>query len=505
MTENRQEPGRSEEPFFESIRRSGWFRAEPRWIAGVCSGISVRTGWDVRLVRGIAIVLTLLFWIPIALYALAWFVLPNGPNGRIEAQELFAGRFDWAQLGAGVMLLIGIGSLPATFVWAPSAALWWILVIGGAVALIVYFSTSGSGTSPNVPAERVQPMSSQQPGPYGPPTPQGHQGPRGSAHVPSGQAGQPGVPPQYQPPPYQAAQYPPTPTSKYYYPKQPAAGPVISNAVAFSALGVLLLIAAGGIVLTFNSWAGARVVLATIGLIVALTGAVLAWAALTGRRGGWFLGFSIAGAILILPATALGMGLAGLAANIPHHSDYVDYGVEESIESEIPAGDYGYDEGPAESADITGANAWVESPTSQVRAAEASVIWDLTDAPYGTYDYSLDAYGSKVTILLSKDRLPEITVWERADGSLTATAQDRAVSSADLNNWVESEFVEIPTGISSAPSFTLGITALNSDVEFVFLSSDQLDRVRQAWTLAEESPTKDWMTETSQSGPQSGN
>ena len=48
--------------FFDSIRDSGWYRAHPRVIGGVCSGVAARTGWDLSRVR----VLTVLaaFFIP---------------------------------------------------------------------------------------------------------------------------------------------------------------------------------------------------------------------------------------------------------------------------------------------------------------------------------------------------------------------------------------------------------------------------------------------------------
>ena len=61
--------------FFESMRDSGWYRAQPRVVGGVCSGVAAHTGWDMSLVR----VLTVLaaFFIPLVplAYALGWLCL----------------------------------------------------------------------------------------------------------------------------------------------------------------------------------------------------------------------------------------------------------------------------------------------------------------------------------------------------------------------------------------------------------------------------------------------
>src|SRR5690606_33018530 len=41
--------------FFDSIRRSGLYRADQRWVGGVAAGIAGRLGWDPLLVRGLLI------------------------------------------------------------------------------------------------------------------------------------------------------------------------------------------------------------------------------------------------------------------------------------------------------------------------------------------------------------------------------------------------------------------------------------------------------------------
>src|SRR5690625_4213437 len=58
-------PGAPSEPppppgasFFDSIRRSGLFRTQERWIGGVAGGIGYRLGIDPLIVRGVLVVLT---------------------------------------------------------------------------------------------------------------------------------------------------------------------------------------------------------------------------------------------------------------------------------------------------------------------------------------------------------------------------------------------------------------------------------------------------------------
>ena len=108
--------------FFESMRSSGWYRAQPRVIGGVCSGVAARTGWDMSLVR----VLTVLaaFFIPLVplAYALGWLLLPEAQDGRIHLEEALEGRFDIAVVGGIVLGLFSLSSL------IPSAG----LIFGGA-------------------------------------------------------------------------------------------------------------------------------------------------------------------------------------------------------------------------------------------------------------------------------------------------------------------------------------------------------------------------------------
>jgi len=50
-----------------------------RIIAGVCSGLARRFGWNVTTVRVLAILSILLPGSQLLVYAICWLVIPNGP------------------------------------------------------------------------------------------------------------------------------------------------------------------------------------------------------------------------------------------------------------------------------------------------------------------------------------------------------------------------------------------------------------------------------------------
>ncbi len=453
----------------------------------MCSGISARTGWDVRLVRGLVIVATLLLWVPVILYGLAWLLLPDGPDGPIEGQLALGGDFDWAQLWASLIIVAGIVALPSSIVVGPSIIfLWWVAVAGSVVALIVYFSSNRNATPTSGGTERVVPMS----------TPNQNQGPSG--HKAPGLGGEPGRSQAGQSAAYQQGAF------QQARPQQPAYGqgvyqqasgagfqkqqpPKISNLVGFLTVGILFLIAAGGVLAMFGGGEGApRIVLGTIGLIVLVTGGVLTWAALTGRRGGWFLGFSIVGAVLLMPVTLFGMAVAGALSN--------SYGMAVTW----PTADYGTEyesQGPGDpgSSEVTRGSAWLGSETTDVWATDADVVWDLTqvgsEVSDGLDEYTLEASFSKVAILVTKDSLPTIRTWNvDGAGSVGAQVQDPSIDSARVDAWIESDFLEDYGPGFGTEAVSLGLDTLDSEVVFVFLSSEQADVLREnTWGLVGES------------------
>ena len=139
--------------FFESMRGSGWYRAQPRVIGGVCSGVAARTGWDMSLVR----VLTVLaaFFIPVVplAYALGWLLLPEAQDGRIHLEEALEGRFDIAVVGGIVLGLFSLSSLiPSAGLIFGSAGIGFgsffaLAIIGGLIGLVSLVVATASSSN----------------------------------------------------------------------------------------------------------------------------------------------------------------------------------------------------------------------------------------------------------------------------------------------------------------------------------------------------------------------
>ena len=151
-----QRPPRSS--FFDSIRGSGWYRAQERAIGGVCSGIAARQGWDLSLVRIVMVVAT--FCMPVVAigYGLAWLLLPEAADGRIHAEETMEGHFDIAVIGGVFMILAGLSSSMSAVGIVGGIGLGWLQLLAlaaGITAVVVVLvsitrSTSGAPqTGPN--------------------------------------------------------------------------------------------------------------------------------------------------------------------------------------------------------------------------------------------------------------------------------------------------------------------------------------------------------------------
>lgn len=104
--------------FFNSIRAMNLYRAQPRVLGGVCSGISQRYGIDMTLVRILFIVAALLGFGGF-LYSLAWAFLPEVEDGRIHVEQALHGDFTGGLAGAIVLALfsgapasVSLGFLP---------------------------------------------------------------------------------------------------------------------------------------------------------------------------------------------------------------------------------------------------------------------------------------------------------------------------------------------------------------------------------------------------------
>ena len=356
--------------FFESMRGSGWYRAQPRVIGGVCSGVAAHTGWDMSLVR----VLTVLaaFFIPLVplAYALGWLLLPEAQDGRIHLEEALEGRFDIAVVGGIVLGLFSLSSLiPSVGLIFGGAGIGFgsffaLAIIGGLIGLVYLVVASASSSNkrrgPGAPGQYGTPRygtpqygSQQGTSPAGDTAPFGGTTPSASGAGPAspGQtspehpAGYPfyGVPagspsasgaPGAQAGPRPAAARPSQPHPGW----RPPAGPpkprqwtprpapthrprTVSARANLAITGLLVLVAAAvfagiymvdkGPAIPFITAASqsqtiARIIVIGGGVCLIIVGLSLAIAALRDRSAGWLTTLSILGLILALPTAAIG-------------------------------------------------------------------------------------------------------------------------------------------------------------------------------------------------------
>ena len=356
--------------FFESMRGSGWYRAQPRVIGGVCSGVAARTGWDMSLVRVLTVLAAFFIpFVPLA-YALGWLLLPEAQDGRIHLEEALEGRFDIAVVGGIVLGLFSLSSLiPSVGLIFGGAGIGFgsffaLAIIGGLIGLVYLVVASASSSNkrrgPGAPGQYGTPRygtpqygGQQGTSPAGDTAPFGGTTPSASGAGPAspGQtspehpAGYPfyGVPadspsaagaPGAQAGPRPAAARPSQPHPGW----RPPAGPpkprqwtprpapthrprTVSARANLAITGLLVLVAAAvfagiymvdkGPAIPFITAASqsqtiARIIVIGGGVCLIIVGLSLAIAALRDRSAGWLTTLSILGLILALPTAAIG-------------------------------------------------------------------------------------------------------------------------------------------------------------------------------------------------------
>lgn len=135
-------------PIFRWVRALGLVR-EDGWIGGVCAAIADHVGVDPLVVRGAAVVTTVLGFPVLWLYAIAWALLP-GPGGRIPLQlgrgsaPALAGA--GATFGAAVLVLwvgnsflealAGLSS-PGRLVWTLLEVSLWLAALGAVATGVI--------------------------------------------------------------------------------------------------------------------------------------------------------------------------------------------------------------------------------------------------------------------------------------------------------------------------------------------------------------------------------
>lgn len=139
--------------FFAAVRRTGMFRGDDRWIGGVCDGLARRFGLDPLLVRGLFAASILLGGLGLVVYGVAWALLPEQSDGRIHLEEMVAGRFDVALLGALGVAIVGLARGDHWFWFWDGPPGWlqgllWVAFIAGVIALIVTAASRRSTPAP---------------------------------------------------------------------------------------------------------------------------------------------------------------------------------------------------------------------------------------------------------------------------------------------------------------------------------------------------------------------
>lgn len=298
-------PGAGRNGFFESLRRSGWFRADRRVLGGVCSGIAARTGWDLGLVRAVTVVLGIFLGPVWVAYGVAWALLPEQRDGRIHLEQLTRGHYDVAQLGALVMVLIGLGNFYPWFLPDGSGWFLWTLALIAAITIVVVTTTTGS-------RRQASPSDTTTPGGWGagPSVPGARTG-----GAPGGTGGEPRAPYTTQDRPQDhsagAAFPPPAPTPQPTW-TAPAPSPAprrLRAGTNLAVLGVIVLLVAASLYFTFVGPVSEGTEFEAIaigcgaGLIV--VGLVMAWAAVRDRGAGWMIALSLVGVMIALPLMAI--------------------------------------------------------------------------------------------------------------------------------------------------------------------------------------------------------
>lgn len=356
--------------FFESMRGSGWYRAQPRVIGGVCSGISAHQGWDLSLVRVLMVVSAFFMPLVILAYGLAWLLLPEAEDGRIHVEETIEGRFDIAVIGGALMILAALSSMFSDVgVFGIMGIGWFMLIIvalsfSGIAAALVGLSLSRNRNAGqqrpsygaahyeaprnNAPSAAPTPNAAGTSVPFAPATPaaDGTGEPDPGMKPEQGPAGFPayGVPSDFQSSPAgatspQAGRRPAAATTSAPHPgwTPPASAPTprrwnvpptpthrprtVSGRVNLAITGLLVLITAAvfaglywadkGLSIPFITGETADQTIARIitiggGVCLLVVGLSLAIAALRDRSAGWLTTLSVIGMIMAFPTAAIG-------------------------------------------------------------------------------------------------------------------------------------------------------------------------------------------------------
>ena len=127
---------------------------ERGWLAGVAAGIAGRFGIDPVLVRLAFVVATAAGGAGVAIYALAWLVVPAGDSAPRERAPSPRGRAAVeVALGTGLLLLSVLLAFRGLGIWFSDAIVWPVVLIatGG---VLIWRQSLGSREEPAAPDPR---------------------------------------------------------------------------------------------------------------------------------------------------------------------------------------------------------------------------------------------------------------------------------------------------------------------------------------------------------------
>lgn len=147
-----------------AVRRLG-----DAWLGGVCAGLSKHFGWPVLVLRVAFVILAASRLVGVAVYALAWLLLPTGPATPqapgIEAADRTGMRSEPAAIRAtDVGTIVAVVLLGGGLIWLVQALGWglddallWPLLVGGVgMALIWWQADHISARSLRGPKGRIR-------------------------------------------------------------------------------------------------------------------------------------------------------------------------------------------------------------------------------------------------------------------------------------------------------------------------------------------------------------
>jgi signal transduction histidine kinase len=129
-----------------------------RWIGGVCAGIARRLGADPVVVRVGFVIATAAGGLGVALYLLAWLVVPAGDAPVTRARGPSTGRAALeVALGTGFLLLSALLTFRALGIWFSDAIVWPLVLIATGGMLIWRQSLGQSRAEPAARTPRPRP------------------------------------------------------------------------------------------------------------------------------------------------------------------------------------------------------------------------------------------------------------------------------------------------------------------------------------------------------------